>query len=206
MLRISAAFLAILIGGHSVLASPVSEADFTSASALIDFESIADSELITSQFQTLGVVFSGGFYGDPFPGSTIKGNQEGTNFSSSSNIKNPIIANFSVLQQRAGAWMGQHTSGIGDIILLQAFRGGLLVDEHRFRAGPALPGGNISSVFAALEIESGFDRLEFSGTSGNLALSIDDFRFEAVPEPATITCVLLGIACCISRRRTSHPG
>ncbi len=201
MLRISAALLVVLVAGHNALASPIGLGDFTPASTLIDFETIAGGVQITTQFQGLGVVFSGGFYGDPFSGSTIQGNREGVNFpSSASPIRNPIIAIFGTLQKRAGAWVGQHVDGAGDIILLQAFRGGLLVDEHRFSTGSALPAGNISSVFAALQVESGFDRLELSGLSGNEALAIDDFRFETVPEPATSGCVLLGLACCLSRR------
>jgi hypothetical protein len=189
--------------GATSAAAPVGLAAFSGSETVIDFESLFDSELVTNQFAGLGVIFSGGLNEDPFPDSSIQGNQEGVNFVSGCDT---IIATFSAPQNRAGALVAGDNFG-NNSIRFEAFLGAASVDSFTFDTGTTiLPGGSLPSVFAALEVlGGGFDRLEITRTDDSTAFSLDDFRFEGVPEPTTFVLAAVAFASLLAsapRRRS----
>jgi hypothetical protein len=191
-------FMCLIVNVGTVGAVPIALDTFPDSEILLDFESISSSESITTQFSGLGVTFSGGLFGDPFPNSTIQGSMEATNYLSSANISNPITAFFSQVQRNVG-FLGAGTDTPGSTILLSAYLGSDLVDQSTFIADTILPGGTLPSVFVGLEVLQGFDRIEISRLDGNGAFSIDDFRY--VPEPATAFLLGLGSLLMTRRRR-----
>ena len=191
--------ICLFVIAEIVSAIPVTQDFFSGSETLIDFESISSGELITTQFSGLGATFSGGLFGDPQSNSTIKGTKEATNYLASNSISNPIVVSFSQMQLRAGFLAAGMNTG-GNDILLRAYSGSHLVEESTFVTSDILPGGNLPSVFAGLEVSEGFNRIEISRLDGNLAFSIDDFRYE-IPEPATV--LLLGLGGLLLRRRKS---
>lgn len=174
----------------------IGKGDFSGSEIVIDFNSIDAFEGITNQFTGQGVTFSGSpFLGDPFPGSTINGTMNAVNFSDFGDINNPITAIFSTTINRVGMDIGGTVGGTANFTI-QAFNGLNLVESQNFTAlfSNVLPGGNISSVFAAFEVASGFDSIQISRIDGNLSLSLDDFRFESSsPEPIPTPALLPGL-------------
>jgi hypothetical protein len=176
--------------------------------ALINFDAIARSQPITSQFAVLGVTFSGGLYCNPFPETSIQGNREGTNFLNGNSIRNPIVASFSPPAASleflvAGPVTGLHT------ILVRAFSGPTTIAELDLNTGTtSRPGGNLPSVTAAISFLGGFDRVEISRTDGNLAFAFDDFRFTLVPECSSWALSgigVLGLLACVQRVSRCEP-
>lgn len=199
--------------------------DFSSNATVIDFNDIAPREPITNQFEKkFGVTFSDDFddvvtifQGDPDfdrkdgTPTTINGTMSGANRNLSGIIQNPIIAEFSSLQNRVGMVFGTAPT-IDTEVQIQAFRGERLLETQPFLslAGNNLPEGNLATVFGGIFLENGFDRIEFRSNSEAInfqAFQVDDFRFERskvhapgpgpIPEPATIVLLgagLLGLA------------
>lgn len=174
-----------------LMADPIGLDAFSGSETLIDFELIASRHPITDQFAAQGLTFDPGLFGDPAPGSSINGSREATNYSVNTDIYNPIVAHFQELQFRVG-FFAAGGSNEGSI-LLQAFRSDVLIEGATFQAHSILPGGNLRSVFAGLEIDGGFDRVEISRLDSNRAFSIDDLRFEPIPSPGAFVPFTLAI-------------
>ncbi len=199
-LSILASMMASLVAVGGVI--PLSS--FTGGAALIDFGSIAPGESLHNQFAALGVTFDAGLFGDPFPGTTIQGGSEVTNFTSVANITNPIVARFSPPQRRVGLLV----AGVPpyDIdIRVAAYRKSELVGEGVFRADTVLPSGTLPSSFAGLQSFRGIDRIEISNPTGIGGFSLDDLRFEsaiAIPSPAAALLAWVALAAISACRPT----
>ena len=192
----------ILSSAHAI---PIGIKNFSDSAKVIDFDDIAPGEAIKTQFEKeFGVTFSGSpLEGDPFPGTTINGTP------SASKVElnfNPVVAEFSSLQNRVGMVFGAIPS-LDAEFQIQAYLGGLPVGPEpptfKRKADPNLPGGQLLTVFGEIFLESGFDRIDFSSISGFGAFQVDDFRFERsedrapgpapIPEPATIVLLCAGL-------------
>jgi hypothetical protein len=178
------ASLALLVVAPIATAAPVSIGigDFGPGATVIDFSTIGNGELITSQFGSLGLTVSGGLYGDTWACGPIFGSTCASNFDTSgSEPYNTIVLTFSSPIIRIGM---DHISNPGTLNITTP--------------GGALGyGSSLTPSFAGFEDLAGFTSvtLAVSGAS-NTALSIDNLRFEAsaVPEPSTIVLVGVGLS------------
>lgn len=185
--------------------APIGQGAFSGAAKIVTFEGLLPGNSITNQFAGDGVLFSGGLYVDPFPNSTIQGNVEATNFLNSATITNPIVASFPTPVFRIGFLVAGVSSP--DSIRLSVFRNSVEVEALELITGATIAGGSLPSVFIGVEQPLGIDRIEISNPPGNGPFSIDDFRFESVPEPSSLalfcmTCMAMRLTCrCLSAAR-----
>ncbi|MFK8017968.1 MAG: hypothetical protein AB8G17_21285 [Gammaproteobacteria bacterium] len=187
-------------------AVPIDIGDFSGNETVIDFENINPGESLMNQFA--GLQITGGLFGDPFPNTTIQGNQEATNFTGISDISNPITILFDTSQSLFGALFASGTVSEGGTMLLEAFNQGSMVDSMTFMTDTILSGGNLFSSFGGFSVAEGFDMVRMSSLSGSFAFAMDDLRYEAVfsiPEPALWSLFGVGVvALLVTRRRTGH--
>ena len=145
-----------------VEAAIVSLDDFGHRSTLIDFSTVGPDEEITTQFQSLGVTFSGGWFGDPFPESSLLGSKGAVNFKRFVGFFNPLFIDFTNPQQRVGMFLGGGPA-VPVSFSLSGLLNGDLVAMAEFTAVDIMPPGTLRSVFGGLSNDSGIDRVIISG-------------------------------------------
>jgi hypothetical protein len=174
------------------------------AVTVIDFESISLGEQINTQYQSAGLIFDGGRFGDPAPGSSIRGTMEATNVSSGSNISNPIGASFTFVTDMVQFLVAGDTNG-SNLIEVRGFLDGSEVYANSFTTGTVMQGGSLPSTSVLVMPVSGLDRIEIRRLDGSRAFSIDDFHFGSIPEPSALISILLSFAIVILHRDRRMP-
>jgi hypothetical protein len=175
--------------------------DFSPGDTLIDFESIAQAELITTQFSVLGVTFSGGLYGNTvasqgptYLGSTVTANnyiyQQGVRY-------NPITVTFSDLVTRVGFYA---VTNAADDMTIRTFRYGNQTGSFSFST-------SLTPAFLGVGDLAGVDRIEIEAYGTSLhAFATDNFRFggAVIPAPGAIVLCSIGAGLVgwLRRRRT----
>lgn len=170
----------------------------------IDFESttLAHNEMVSTQFQTLGVSFTNAF-GNPDPREiypNLSGNRIG-NFEGGIGHHGALIMDFAAVLDSAAFAL---VSADGGTTTFQAFLNGVLVESQ------SLPTNTTSNFnfFGFTGIQ--FDRITLSVTSFDGALMIDNLQTTAsattaVPEPSSAAVVLAALgALALARRRRTH--
>jgi hypothetical protein len=112
---------------------------FSGTETLIDFEDIAPNEPVMGQYSELGLYVFGGGHGDPFPGTSINGTRELTNFGSWTAPSEGLILYFDHVVHRAGFFATQFgystTLGAGSIVGVYALLSGTIVFYNPFVVG-----------------------------------------------------------------------
>ncbi len=203
-------------------ADPISILDFAAGATLIDFEDLPAGNCngcgtqVTNQYSLFGVLFD-----DPtFPGgATVQNNLTfGVPDASGSNIlfvrqggligdpaATPLKLTFTSGVDRVGF---NYASSADSFLLLQAFNGNQLVESLTFTGSPTPIGWG---GFAGIGTQIAFTSLEISyhplaDPSRTLNFSMDNLRFESVPEPSSLMLGALGLAGIAWKRRASLRG
>lgn len=193
-------FLGALLGATNVYAAPVSIdiGSFSGFETVIDFNTIADEELITDQFTaSMGVTFSGAIYGmtnsgdiNQFPnsGGVIAsnwlysvGSSQGLSFTAD------LGGTFTKVGFNVETNSGDNTT---IEVLVNSVSGGAVTFDTNIDG----------SQFIAVEDTDGFDSITVSVQDNNNGfLAIDDLRFEgglsfdSVPVPSSSLSGLLAL-------------
>lgn len=182
--------LATCVLPGQVMAAPItiSQSAFSGTEQIIGFETVLQNEEVTTQFSALGVVFSGGLYGertptnvDDFssPGAVIAGNFTGNGQVAFGQIE----ATFSSSVTRVGFF------GVSlGTMTIEAFRGATSLGVFVFPTDDNPP-----DVFMGLQDFAGIDRIVVNSPSYPY-FEVDDVRFETVPEPGVFSLLTLGLA------------
>jgi hypothetical protein len=189
-LGLTLAAFAMLSGRAFAAPIAVGPGAFSGSEQVITFDTILPNEEITTQFVALGITFSGGLHGDRSlanlddfsnPGTTIAGNFTNNGQTSFG----PIEATFVSPALRVG-FLGV---SIGTMTV-EAFRGGLSLGVFVFPTDDLPP-----DVFMGLQDVEGIDRIVVNSPNYPY-FEMNDFQFEAVavPEPAALTLLGLGLA------------
>ena len=200
---IAAALAALLAGSADAAPISVGEGAFSGTATSIDFSGRGFNELVTTQYASVGVTFSGGLYanvlaGDPAPSA------QNYPFGAPT-LTNTITIDFSSSMLRAGFDVRTPTTGDSLNVSVSAYSGDTLVST-----GNLVFGTSAAWTFVGIEdAADGIDRLVLSATSpstGSRAFAIDNFRFEApavIPEPSAALLFPAGllIASSALRRR-----
>lgn len=197
-----AASLLMMSVGVTVAAPVVATlGDFTAAAAVVNFNSIANTAPINSQYSGSGVAFSGALVGLTQPGDTILFNQSTIASNWIYNIGNQgptWTATFSSMQNIAGFYVETNPE---DDVTIEAFSGVTSLGTVNF-----LNANGLVADFIGVRDMSGFDRITVTtANKDNGFFAMDDFRFEqrgnAVPEPASLALFGLALASLTMVRR-----
>lgn len=190
---------------QTATATPVSisQAAFSGAETVIDFNSIANSQSITNQYSAQGVTFSGALVGLTNPGDTnlFNGSTIASNwiYGGSGNTGASWSAVFGSVQSLVGFFV---ETNAGDDVTIEAFLGATSLGAVNF------PNPNGPTVdFIGIQDLGGFDRITVTtAIDVNGFFAMDNFRFEGggsnqVPEPGSMALIGLGLAGVLFTRR-----
>lgn len=177
-------------------AAPITAADFDNPT-LINFDTITTFTTLSPStiqpFADLGVRFTGSVAQGVFPAPFTAPSHLTSGFASGLNYV--VRADFTVPVNRVGADL--FSGFIGDAFFMRIFDDRLSLLEE-LTGTVTLSMFSISSpAFVGLESSQNIARAEFvaASTSGLTTFPrIDNFRFQAVPEPSGLTLVGLGVA------------
>ena len=180
---------------------------FNGSETLIDFNTIADTQLIDNQYTGVGASFSGPVYGLTNVGDTQLFPSNGGGVIASNwryafggiSPVGPMVISFSSVVTRLGFY---HETNVQDALLVTLFRGATQTGSF------SIPNPNgVTADFFGVQDSAGFDRVELDAeVNNNRCLAIDDVRFDAtVPEPSTMflagaSLVVLGTVRRLRRR------
>jgi len=199
--------LAASLAPLAAFAAAIGPGDFSSTAGLINFDNLAGGssiftgEVVTNQYSSLGVTFVNPNFvsrananlaamldGQSDPNVLFIQQHNG----STSGLPQEIL--FSTPMLRVGAFFA---TSLDSTITLTAFSpAGVKVESLTLTGGFNAP--DFLTGFVGLEEPDGIGRIELFSRSNDPAavtfnFSIDDLRFEAVPEPATWTLAALGL-------------
>lgn len=195
----------ILGSAPFVYAGSASLAHFDGSATVIDFNSIANEEVISNQYVPDGVMFSGllGLTNpgdaDLFNGSPIASNWS---YSQGQHIGLTWTATFDTLQRAVGFYSETNDT---DDVTIEAFLNGSLVESINFPNTTGL----YTVDFIGIQNAGGFDSIQVTTAENhNGFFAMDDFRFQvaAVPEPSTYALMIggLGLVGFMARRRRQN--
>jgi hypothetical protein len=204
---------ALLVAGLALMAAPVAAAPIT-----IDFESLTDLESVTSQFAALGVTIEGG---TALTSGAALGSLNELDFPPLSGVnvifdfEGPIRVNFA---GNGVSMAGGHFTYATDLTLT-AFSGSTVLGTVTSVASTNIltlggtTGENEAISFAAA-VDQAITHIIISGSPSGASFTLDDFFAETiegggggtdpnnpVPEPATVSLVLLGAAVAAGRQK-----
>jgi hypothetical protein len=179
-------------GLHAQTLLLTSTAVFSGSASVVDFNSILTNETtITNQFAGQGVTFGGGLFSLDTSGDTSQFPSNGggviaSDWKYSQGVPTlPWTATFTGIETRAGFLVEVNS---GDSTQITTFLNGTptgIVSQVSL---------GTSAVFFGIQDLSGFNSISVTVTGpGNHFIAIDDFRFEAVPEPGTTWLLASGL-------------
>jgi len=156
--------------------SPIGIGAFSGSETVIDFNSLADLEEITTQYAGTGATFSGGIYGYTNSGDLIHFPDNGggviaCNWYGSHELS--FTVNFDSTQTRVGFYVETWDD---DNTTIEVRLDGNLQGSEQFDTGP---GDDLTVIFIGVEEPEGFDSMTVTVQNNNNGfLAIDDLRFE----------------------------
>jgi hypothetical protein len=175
---------------------------FTGSAQTIEFNTIVNEAPITTDFSSQGVVFSGGLYGltnpgdiDLFPSDGGGGIASDWRYSQGSPTL-PWTATFSSTQSLVGFLVEVNS---GDTTQISTFLNSNLTGTV------SLLSTGITPVFFGVQDLSGFNSISVTVTGpGNHFIAIDNFEYQAIPEPETVALLGAGLVAIGVARTRRH--
>lgn len=197
--RLLLAFAALVLTGtlRAQLTIITSTTAFDGSEQVQGFNTLVQGEAILTQFSAQGLTFSTGLYGSTNSGDTrlYPNNADGviaTNFITTSPLLTWTIT-FTNPEAKVGFLVEMN---VGDSVTLAPSLGGVAHGTVTYNSAGVTP------VFFGVADAGGFDTLTFT-VSGpdNHFFAMDNFRYQAVPEPETALLLGLGLVAVFARSR-----
>ncbi len=166
------------------------DSTFTGSEEVLGFNSLANLELISTQFASEGVTFSPGLMGSTNSGDTslFPNNADGviaTNWLQTPPRADTWTMTFAIPQEQVGFLVEMNN---GDFLQLTTSLGATTHGSVTYLSG------GTASVFFGVSDSGTFDTLTFTvGGPVNHFFAMDNFKFEAVPEPSVVLLLSLGL-------------
>lgn len=165
---------------------------FSGTETIITFNSLTNETAITNQFSAQGVTFSGGLLAMTNSGDIAQFPSNGGGVIASDWSYNrgtlqtlPITATFTVNQVQMGFLTEMNS---GDTVQITTLLNG---NQHGTVSYTSV---GLTAVFFGVKDPIGFNSISINVTgTSNRFLALDDFRFQAIPEPSTVALLGAGL-------------